>query len=150
MPTRWNDFDRTLSMLDDLHRRMDRLFYEEAPRAGRAADDVYGRGYPRMNVHDVGSTLVVRVEVPGLADKDVSLTLNQDVLTLAGKRAADAPKGYSVHRQERAALQFSRSLTLPCKVDPEKTSADLKDGVLTVTLAKVPEAQPRQIAVRAQ
>ena len=150
MLTRWNELDRTLFSLDDIYRRMDRLFYEDAPRQGRAADEVYGRGYPRMNVHDVGTTLVVRVEVPGLQDKDVTLTLNQDVLMLAGKRAVDAPKGYSVHRQERAALSFSRSVTLPCKVDPEKTTADLKDGVLTVTLGKVAEAQPRRIAVRAQ
>ena len=87
---------------------------------------------------------------PGLSDKDVTLSLNQDVLTLAGKRGADAPKGYSVHRQERAALQFSRSVALPCKVDPEKATAAMKNGVLTVTLGKVAEAQPRRIAVRAQ
>ncbi len=150
MLTRWNEFDRTVSMLDDLHRRMDRAFYEEVPRVARASDEVYGRGYPRMNVHDTGATLVVRVEVPGLSDKDVTLSLNQDVLTLAGKRGADAPKGYSVHRQERAALQFSRSVALPCKVDPEKATAAMKNGVLTVTLGKVAEAQPRRIAVRAQ
>lgn len=151
MLTRWNEFDQTFSMLEDLQRRMNRVFYDyDSPSALRLADDVYSRGLPRMNVYDTGSTLLVRVEVPGMSDKDVKLTLNQDVLTLGGERASDVPKGYSVHRQERAAIQFSRSVSLPCSVDPEKTMAVVKDGVLTVTLGKSPEAQPRQITVRAQ
>ena len=53
-----------------------------------------------------------------------------------------------VHRQERTPIKFGRTFTLPCKIDPEKSSAVLKDGVLTVTLAKAPEAQPRQISVK--
>jgi HSP20 family protein len=151
MLTRWNDFDRNFMMLDDLRRRMDRLYYDfEAPRAARFVEEGAARAWPRVNVFDTGTSLLLRVEVPGLTEKDVKLTLTQDVLTLSGERKPDAPKGYSVHRQERSGYQFSRSFTLPCKIDAEKTSATIKNGVLTVTLNKVAEAQPRQIAVRAQ
>jgi len=55
-----------------------------------------------------------------------------------------------VHRQERAPFKFSRSFTLPTKIDSDKTSAAMKDGVLTITLPKAPEAQPRQIVIRVQ
>jgi HSP20 family protein len=55
-----------------------------------------------------------------------------------------------VHRQERPGLRFSRSFTLPTKIDSEKTTAVLKNGVLTLTLPKAPEAQPRQISVIAK
>ena len=60
------------------------------------------------------------------------------------------PSGYTAHRRERAPVQFARSFALPCKVDIEKTAAVIKDGVLTVTMAKAPEAQPRQIQVQAK
>lgn len=132
-----SDFDRTLSLLDEFRRRMDLVF-----------EDVDTRTWPRANLYDAGATLRLEMELPGVADTDVQLTLNQEVLTLKGKRKADPPEGYSVHRRERGALEFSRSFSLPCKVDPEKVTATLKDGVLKVELHKAPEAQPRQIVVK--
>jgi HSP20 family protein len=59
------------------------------------------------------------------------------------------PEGYTVHRRERPPMQFSRSFTLGVKIDPDKTEAELKDGVLKLTLQRAAEAQPRQIAVKA-
>jgi HSP20 family protein len=157
MLTRWGDFDRTFTtftMLDELRRRMDRL-WDEYDSGGRDTPTYYAdygsrSAWPRINVFDTGAALVVHAEVPGLADKDVQLTMNQDVLTLKGERKPDAPEGYSVHRQERAPVRFSRSVTLPMKVDAEKTTASLKNGILTITLPKAPEAQPRQISVVTQ
>ena len=82
-----------------------------------------------------------------MTEKELQISLNQDVLTLSGERKPDAVEGYTVHRKERPSVRFSRSFSLPCKVDPEKTSAVLKNGVLTLALNKAAEAQPRQIAV---
>jgi HSP20 family protein len=93
---------------------------------------------------------VLEADLPGLGEKDVQLTIHQDVLTLSGERKQDVPQGWFVHRQERAPLKFSQSFTLPVKVDPEKSSATMKNGVLTITLAKAAEAQPRAITVKAQ
>jgi len=160
MLTRFSDIDRTFAVMDQLRRRMDRVFDEYEPtrrrdalRANLAeeAERLSARGrWPRLSLADAGVSLVIKAEVPGLAEKDVQLSIHQDVLTMSGERKQDAPEGYFVHRQERAPLKFARSFTLPCKVDPEKTTATLKDGVLTVTLAKAPESQPRQIAVKVQ
>jgi HSP20 family protein len=70
------------------------------------------------------------------------------VLTVTGERRADAPEGYSVHRQERLPARFSRGFQLPVKVDGAGITAALKDGVLTVTMPKAAESQPRQITVK--
>jgi HSP20 family protein len=148
----FSDFDRTFAAMDELRRRMDRLFEEAEPppRAQLRGDFEQPPRYvggPRFHLFDVGNALVVKADLPGLAEKDLQISLNQDVLTLSGERKPDAHEGCTVHRKERASLRFSRSFTLPSKVDPEKTTAALKNGVLTLTLSKAPEAQPRQIAV---
>lgn len=140
--TDWRDINRTFAMMDELRSRMDHLYGDfTEPRAAPV--------FPRISLFDTGSSLTLWVEVPGVAEKDIQLTINQDVLTLAGERKADAPEGYSVHRQERAPIKFSRSFTLPCRVNAENTSASLKNGVLTVTLPKAADAQPKQISVKA-
>jgi len=160
MLTRFSDIDRTLAVMDQLRRRMDRVFDEYEParhrdalRASLAEDGerLSARGrWPRLSLADAGGSLVIKAEVPGLAEKDVQLSIHQDMLTMSGERKQDAPEGYFVHRQERAPMKFAQSFTLPCKVDPDKSTATLKDGVLTVTLTKAPEAQPRQISVKVQ
>lgn len=140
-----NDFDRTLALMDQLRRRMDRVF-DDFDR-GATPEPATG-GAPRVNFHDTGNAFVLQADLPGVQEKDLSLSLEQDVLTLSGQRRSDAPEGYAAYRQERAPYRFTRSFALPAKVDPEKTLAVLKDGVLTVTLEKAPEVKPRQIAVR--
>lgn len=160
MLTRFNDFDRTFAAMDQLRRRMDRLFDEyERPRGQGLLrspffdepERTWSRDrLPRITVADSPSALTLRVELPGFAEKDVQISIHQDVLTLSGERKLDAPEGYVVHRQERAGFRFARSFAMPCKIDPEKSSAVLKNGLLTVSLAKAPEAQPRQIAVKVQ
>ena len=146
--TRWDDYDRSFAVMNELRRRMDRMFGELEGAPGRAA--LASQGFPRSALADTGAALTVTVEAPGLSEKDYKLTLNQEVLTVEGERRVEAPKGYAVHRQERQGLRFARSFTLPSRVDPEKVTAVARDGVLTVTLPKAPEAQPRQIQVRAE
>jgi HSP20 family protein len=124
----FGDFERTFAAMDELRRR--------------------AQG-PQFRVADAGERLTLTADLPGANDKDVQLELTGDVLTVTGERQAEAPSGYSVHRRERRSMRFARSFTLPFKVDGERISAALKDGVLTVTLPKAPEAQPRQITVKA-
>jgi HSP20 family protein len=100
-----------------------------------------------VGLFDTGSELMVRAELPGVKDEDLDITLDQGLLTLRGERKVDVPEGYAVHRQERGNLKFARSFTLPCKVDAERTTANLGNGVLTMVMPKAPEDQPRQIAI---
>jgi HSP20 family protein len=148
MVNRWGEFDRTYTVMDEFRRRMDRLFEEIDPTEGRAPSAV--QGWPRAALWDNGSALTLMAELPGLSEKDVKLTVNADVLSLEGERRTPAPEGFSVHRQERPAARFARSFAFPCKVDVERTTATVRDGVLTVSLPKAAESQPRQITVRSQ
>jgi len=140
----WSDIGQPFALLDELRRQMDRVWSEF--EVGRGTVPV---GRFSSELKDEGSALELRAILPGLSDKDVKLTANQDSLTLEAVRETDVPKGYSVHRRERPSARVARSWTLPCPVDVEKISANMVNGILTVKLPKVPEAQPRQISVRA-
>jgi len=150
MLTRWSDLDHAFSVMDELQRRMSRLFDESDTARWPGSPRLTTGAWPAVNLYDAGDELVIKAQVPGLSEKDIQITGNQEVLTLSGERTVEVPEGYSVHRQERGSLKFSRSFTFPCKVDLEKTSATIKDGLLTVKLAKAAEAKPRQITVKAQ
>lgn len=140
----WSGFSRNWSVLDELRRRMDRMFDEY--EGGQQLYRGYGLG-PRAGLFDTEEEIVLVAEVPGVRKDDLEVNVHQDVLTLSGKRSATVPEGYSVHRQERGEMDFSRSFTLPCAVDAEKTSAKLDEGVLTVRMAKAPEERPHRIPV---
>jgi len=151
MPTRytdlgswfgWPELGRMASVLDEFRREMGEDLW--TPRVRYA-----GEGWLRAELRDTGSTVVLTADVPGLATEQVRVSLHGDVLTLSGERAVKVPEGHSVHRQERPSMRFSRSFKLPTRVDAEKTTAVAKDGVLTVTMPKSPDTQPRQIAIKA-
>ena len=94
--------------------------------------------------HDV----VVKLEVPDMKREDISLTLEDNVLTIAGERKAPADvKDDEYRRRERTFGAFSRSFTLPNSVDGGRVQAAYKDGVLTITLPQRAEAKPRTIAI---
>lgn len=149
MLTRWYDIDREMVALDEMRRRMERLF-GETPAAGRGRGTTALTGsWPRANLFDAGSALTAMFQIPGLRQEDLNVEVHGDVLTVSGERKTDAPEGYRIHRSERGARKFTRSFGLPCQVDPEKTKANLTDGLLTITMAKHPQSQPKQITVSA-
>ena len=152
MFSRFGDAGRDFALLDEFRRRMDRVWEDIDPSSPADPSNVRthsSSAWPRVNLYDGGSNLVLKADVPGLSEKDVHVTLNESGVSISGERKVVPPEGYSTHRHERSSFSFSRSLALPCKVNPEQTQASVKNGVLTVTLAKAPEAQPRQIVVQA-
>jgi HSP20 family protein len=130
--------------------------FEELRRAlDRSALDFSGGGFelgrevwPVVSLNDEGSAWQLRAELPGLSDKDVELTVNAESVTLRAERKLETPARHTVHRRERAAFRLARTFSLPTKIDPDKVDAKLENGVLTVTLAKAPEAQPRKVQVK--
>jgi HSP20 family protein len=149
MLTRFGDFEPSFVLFDELRRRMDTIWDDFDTQ--HAAFDPRGLAtWPTLRLDDAGANFVVTADVPGLTEKEIEITLDGDTLTLKGERKDAAPEGYATHRKERGAWKIARAISLPAKVDPEKTNASFKDGVLTVTLAKAPEARPRQIAVTAK
>lgn len=116
--------------------------------------DVYGtrprrRVGPRLRFREEGEVFELSAPVPGLAQSDIELSVGEDFITIKASREATIPEGYEVRRRERTDLSFERTYRLPERVDTSKADAKLVDGVLTVTLPKLAQAQARTIAVRA-
>lgn len=153
MFTRFGDLENTLTVFEELRRRMDRLWddFDSAQGTGALpATSSAGSTWPLINLYDAESNLVLTADIPGVSEKNLQINIGNGTLSVSGDRKGDAPEGYSVHRQERGAVRFARSVSLPCNIEGERTTATVKDGVLTVTMPKAPEARPRQIAVRSE
>jgi HSP20 family protein len=140
MLRRLTDYERPLDLFAELRRQMDQVWEDFEPGAQTQ--------FEALRARDAGADIVVEADLPGIPEKSVDLTLADNVLFVTAERKLTAPEGYAPRRQERTSFRFSRSLALPVKVDPEKVTATVKDGVLTVTLAKAEEARPRQIQVK--
>ncbi|PIE17738.1 MAG: hypothetical protein CSA66_05430 [Proteobacteria bacterium] len=135
----WKDLDRHFATLDTLRREMERGVYgqEREPR---------GR-WSEVTLWDEGKSLMLTMDVPGVSADDLTVDVHNGTVTVGAKRRVVAPEGYATHRNERVGFDWHKSVTLPAKVDADRTSAKLHDGVLYVRLDKLPEAQPRRIAI---
>ena len=138
----WNNhrgLNRRRSSFDEMRREMDRLFYD-------FNRDLWPAG-PEFRLEEKESELVITAELPGVAEKDLDITLERGTLTVRGERRDTTPEGYKAVRRERRSMKFSHSYSLPARVDSEKATARLEDGVLVLTLPKAEESKPKQIPV---
>jgi HSP20 family protein len=107
-----------------------------------------GSWYPAVDMFDDGDKLVIKAELPGMDKKDISVDIEDRVLTLSGERDYDNEvKEENYYRRERAQGTFKRVFNLPADVNSDKIKADFKDGVLKVEIPKPEEKKPKQITV---
>jgi HSP20 family protein len=150
----WRDLDDTLRALSSLQRRIDHVFDDWAPapapelRVDRSRRPSPHAAWPPINAFETKESFVYRAEVPGMAQDDVSVTVQDEALVLRGERKSEVPEGYEVRLRERAPVAFSRTLPLPGRVDAEGVTATMKDGILTIILPKAKDTLPRQIAIK--
>lgn len=107
--------------------------------------------WPAIDVAEDEKNLTLRVDVPGLRAKDLEVEASGNLLTVRGQREEewkDQKRGGS-YRHERFAGSFSRTITLPSYVNSDKIDAKYDQGVLVLTIAKIPGAGPKRVAVRA-
>lgn len=104
---------------------------------------------PRVDIRENADGLTLLMDVPGLGKDDLNITLENNVLTIAGERKfeTDEKANESYHRLERQYGAFSRSFTLAPTVRTDKVEASFKDGVLSVHLPKQEESKPRRISI---
>lgn len=101
-----------------------------------------------FDVKETKDGFVFTADVPGIAEKDLQVELSGNRLSVSGKRESEkTEQGDTFYTTERSYGSFVRSFTLPEGVDTEKVKAELKNGVLNLTLPKRPEAQPKKISV---
>lgn len=134
---------RDLAVLQD---RVNRLFGDAY---GTREEGVFSNWVPAVDIFENDKKeLVLKAELPDVKKEDVSVTVENNTLTLSGERKFDSEvKKENYHRIERAYGSFSRSFSLPATVDTVKIGAEFKSGVLTVRLPFREEAKPRSIAV---
>lgn len=127
---------------------LDRLFDDVMTGvAGGTASTAPVRSFtPAVDLRANEEEIVVTADVPGLEQKDLEITLENGVLTLKGKRSYEG-NGKDKVWLGRSYGAFSRSFTLPDTVDPERVTADLANGVLTVRIAQQPKMKPRKITI---
>lgn len=144
--TRWNP----IRELDDLH---DRVLHALYRRSGTRDDDgqqslIAAEWAPAVDIVEDAKEYLIKAELPEVAKEDVKVTLDNGVVTIRGERKLEKEeKDKKYHRIERSYGSFMRSFTLPADADPGQISADFKEGLLQVRLAKCEEKKPRQIEV---
>lgn len=105
---------------------------------------------PAMDVIENDKELILRVDLPGLKPEDVNVSVEDHTLTISGRFGDTIEReGERYHYRERRTGQFERSVRLPNTVDPEKAEANFENGVLSITFEKLPQAQPKQITIKA-
>jgi len=108
---------------------------------------------PQVDVADTDKEIKVSVELPGLDDKDVEVSLTRETLTIKGeKREEKEEKGKDYYRSERSFGSFTRTIPLPFEIDAEKAAASFKKGVLTVNLPKTKQviSETKKVAIKAK
>lgn len=130
----------------DMQNRIRHLFAEPFPGVRMFAEPV---GWsPAVDVTESDGNLVVKAEVPGMEKDDVEIDLQDNVLTLRGEKKQEQERTEGeMHVWERSYGSFQRAFTLPCRVDEDKVTAEVKNGLLTITLPRAAEARGRKIEV---
>ena len=103
--------------------------------------------YPPLNVFRKGDDLVIVTEIPGVRKEDLQIQVHENTLRIAGNKQVPYGNEASVHRRERLAGRFDRSIALPVEIDPDKVKAECRDGILALYLARAERSKPRSISI---
>jgi HSP20 family protein len=142
---RWEPVRELNTLQSEMNRLFNNLFDAPLPNGGSTG---VRRWLPPMDLVETDDDFVLRADLPGLAENDVNIELEDNVLTISGERKAEhEEKQEGYYRVERASGSFSRSLTLPEGVNPEAIKASFDKGVLEVRIPKPEERKPRKVAI---
>ncbi|MBN2569965.1 MAG: Hsp20/alpha crystallin family protein [Deltaproteobacteria bacterium] len=104
---------------------------------------------PRVDIHESEKDFVISAEIPGIGKDDIKVDIADGVLSIRGERKQEKEeKGKKFHRIERVYGSFRRSFSLPDNVDESKIKASFKDGVLSLSIPKTPEKEPKAIDIK--
>ena len=155
LPSLWGQNKDLRDPFAGMRRQMDDIF--EDLTTAWPVTKFGGNGVltPSIDVSETDKELRIAAELPGVEQKDLSVTLTGDVLTIKGEKRTEketksGEKEPMYHRVERSYGSFQRTMTVPYEIDPAKVDAKFKDGVLTVSLPKPAEVQKqsKQIEIK--
>ncbi len=136
--------------LNSLQQEMNRLFgtFFDSPAGQGTGNGTTRRWIPAMDLAESEDSYILHADLPGLAEDDVKIEFEDNVLTISGERRTEREerKGGYV-RVERASGAFTRSLTLPAGIDPSAIKAAFSNGVLEITIPKPAERKPHRVTI---
>jgi len=139
--TRWDPFREVVSLQNRVNSLFRNMNEEDLPLTTASF-------VPAVDIYEDTDKLVLKLEVPGIDEKDLDVRVEDNTLTVKGERKFEAEeKEQNFHRIERRYGSFYRAFTLPSTVDTESVAASYNAGVLKLELTKKPEAQPKQIKI---
>jgi HSP20 family protein len=137
--------------LTTLRKEMDRLFDRIWEGGLPEVTTPLGEWTPALDISETNEFVILKAEVPGIEPKDIQVTWNNQVLTVAGeKKMLKEEKDEKYYRMERASGSFARSVTIPVPVEVAKVAATFHNGLLTITMPKTPAAKGTSIPVKAE
>ena len=139
---------RPIQDLFSIHSDMNRLFNQWARPARYRAEGENLDWMPVVDILEADGHVEIRAEMPGLSEQDVQVSVTDDVLTLRGEKTQESEaEDKKYHRVERSYGQFQRSFTLPANLNAGDIKAKFTNGVLTVSIPKVEEVQPKEVQI---
>ncbi len=142
--TRWDPFREFVTLQD----RMNRLFRDPRGPEGQDESLTTTAFAPPVDVYEDEHNVTLKIEVPGIDEKDIDVRIENNTLTVHGERKFEKEeKEENYRRVERQYGSFTRTFTLPNTVDHDNVQADYDKGVLKIKLEKKAEAKPKQIKV---
>jgi len=154
MMERWRPFGgvvahgdpfRTADIQGEVNRLFDSFFGRPTTAVAPTGERMWA---PAVDVREDKDNLTLSFEIPGIRDKDVDVSITDDLLSVRGERRFEREvKDESYHRLERVYGKFERNVQLPMPVQSDKVKAVYRDGVLEITLPKAEEVKPKQIKI---
>lgn len=154
LPSTRSEGRQVWAPFDELHDRIDRIFSDfsrgfgmpdlwgDGGRMGTSMWGGNGRLMPSMEMHEADGKVMISAELPGVDEKDIDISVQDDMLTISGEKKSEVEhKEGAGHRTERSYGRFSRSVSLPFAIDPDKVEARFDKGVLKLTIPRPAEAQ---------
>jgi HSP20 family protein len=139
--TRWDPFREVVSLQNRVNSLFRNMNEENLPLTTASF-------VPAVDIYEDADKLVLKLEVPGIDEKDLDVRIEDNTLTVKGERKFEAEeKEQNFHRIERSYGSFFRAFSLPSTVETDKVQANYNAGVLKLELKKKPEAQPKQIKI---
>ena len=140
----WNPFQE----MDELNNQLNNLVFGNRAPAGRVQESSSRDWVPLVDIVEGENEFLIKVELAEIGKKDISVKVEEGVLTISGERKAEVVSDEKkFHRVERSYGKFIRTFQVPENTDSGKVAAEFKDGVLRVTLPKVEESKPKAIEV---
>ena len=106
-----------------------------------------GGAYPPLNVFRKGDDIVIVTEVPGVRKDDLQIQVKGNTIRIAGSKSVQYGDRVSLHRRERTAGTFDRTVTVPVQIDPDNIRAEFRDGILALYLPRAERDKPRTISI---